>query len=159
MQEEQSTSEVALRSNLKEDVYVILGSWDESGEVVLKIMVNPLVAWMWIGGILLILGTHVAALPDRRSQAAALQDAVGKKTRAERRQAKQTYLEEALRDLELEYRVAKLTDEDFEEEQARLQASLAEITPKRGAASPAGESIDPIEEEIRKRRSRRGKSA
>ncbi|HLE02746.1 MAG TPA: cytochrome c-type biogenesis CcmF C-terminal domain-containing protein, partial [Dehalococcoidia bacterium] len=60
-------SEVAIRSTLLEDLYVILIGWDEIGGVAaFKALVNPLIAWMWIGGFLFILGTVIAIWPERK---------------------------------------------------------------------------------------------
>ncbi len=57
---EQPTSEVALRSTLKEDLYVVLADSKPDGKVLLQMYINPLVNWVWIGGIVLILGTLFA---------------------------------------------------------------------------------------------------
>jgi len=150
MQDEQTTSEVALRCNLKEDVYIILGSWEENGQVVLKIMINPLVAWIWIGGAFLLLGTLVAIFPDKRSQVRA--EAPSKQSRAERLQARRAELEEKLRDLEFEYRMGKLLPEEFEQGCRQLEASLRSLpTAGKQHISETG-VFDPIEEEIRERR-------
>jgi cytochrome c-type biogenesis protein CcmF len=64
---EQPTSEVALRSTLVEDLYVVFAGIDDTdGRVVIQIFLNPLVAWVWIGTIVLMFGTIVAILPDAR---------------------------------------------------------------------------------------------
>jgi cytochrome c-type biogenesis protein CcmF len=61
---EQPTSEVGLHMSLVEDVYVVLNGWDEGGATAtFSIFVNPLTVWMWIGGIILALGTLIAAWP------------------------------------------------------------------------------------------------
>jgi len=62
-------TEVAIRSNLKEDLYVILASLDENGLAAFQIIINPLVNWIWIGGGLLLVGALVAAWPKRRAMA------------------------------------------------------------------------------------------
>ncbi len=59
-------TEVAIRSNLKEDLYVILASLDEDGLAAFQIVINPLVSWLWIGGGVLLAGTVIAAWPRRR---------------------------------------------------------------------------------------------
>jgi cytochrome c-type biogenesis protein CcmF len=59
-------TEVAIRSNLKEDLYVILASLDEDGLAAFQIVINPLVIWLWIGGGVLLAGTAIAAWPRRR---------------------------------------------------------------------------------------------
>ena len=63
---EQPVTEVAIRSTLREDLYIILIGWDEDGTTAFKVLVNPLVAWMWIGGGVLVLGGVIAFWPDRR---------------------------------------------------------------------------------------------
>ena len=62
-------TEVAIRSNLKEDLYVILASLDEDGLAAFQIVINPLVTWLWIGGGVLLAGTTIAAWPRRRQTA------------------------------------------------------------------------------------------
>ncbi len=63
---EQSVTEVAIRATLLEDLYVILVGWDQDGTTAFKVMVNPLVSWIWIGGGVLILGGLIAFWPERR---------------------------------------------------------------------------------------------
>ena len=58
------TSEVGLRMTLLEDVYVLLNGWENGGSTVtLTIFINPLTVWMWIGGLVLVLGTLIASWP------------------------------------------------------------------------------------------------
>jgi cytochrome c-type biogenesis protein CcmF len=58
------TSEVGLRMTLTEDVYVLLNGWDNSGgNATFTIYINPLTIWLWIGGIVLVIGTLIAAWP------------------------------------------------------------------------------------------------
>ncbi|MBI2850459.1 MAG: heme lyase CcmF/NrfE family subunit [Chloroflexi bacterium] len=63
---EQSVTEVAIRSTPAEDLYAILIGWDDAGATSFKILVNPLVSWIWIGGIVLVLGGLIAFWPERR---------------------------------------------------------------------------------------------
>ncbi len=58
-----SVTEVALRSNLKEDLYLVLASIESDGLAAFQVIITPMVIWLWIGGVLLILGTLVAAWP------------------------------------------------------------------------------------------------
>ncbi len=54
----------ALRATLKEDLYLLLSGWVEGGNrATFKVFINPLVSWIWIGGVVLILGTLVAMWP------------------------------------------------------------------------------------------------
>jgi len=53
------------RSTLADDLYVVLGGWEGTGETAtFKAYINPLVNWIWIGGFVLIFGTLIAAWPD-----------------------------------------------------------------------------------------------
>jgi cytochrome c-type biogenesis protein CcmF len=62
---QQPATEVALRSRLTEDLYLVLGSYDAaSGLVTLQAYVNPLVAWLWIGGFIMGFGTLVTMWPS-----------------------------------------------------------------------------------------------
>jgi len=61
-----SVTEVALRSNLKEDLYVVLASIESDGLAAFQVIITPMVIWLWIGGVLLIVGTLVAAWPAAR---------------------------------------------------------------------------------------------
>ena len=62
MKQQQYTTEVAVRSNLKEDIYVILASYQEDESATFVIMVNPLMIWMWIGGIGITIGVLLLLL-------------------------------------------------------------------------------------------------
>jgi len=59
-------SEVAIRSTLHEDLYVILDNWNNNGTAAFKFIVNPLVSWIWLGGIVLACGGLFAFWPDRK---------------------------------------------------------------------------------------------
>jgi cytochrome c-type biogenesis protein CcmF len=56
-----------LRSTMLDDVYVILVDWQPISEIgaTFKLYHNPLVNWLWVGSLLIILGTVVAAWPDK----------------------------------------------------------------------------------------------
>lgn len=63
-----AVSEVALRSNLREDLYVVLASLEPDGLAAFQVLITPLVIWLWIGGVVLILGTLIATWPPRRKR-------------------------------------------------------------------------------------------
>ncbi len=65
---EQSMTIPGVRSAIEDDFYVLLTTWDGSGSgaATFKVYVNPLVNWVWAGGLIFILGTLVAAWPDAR---------------------------------------------------------------------------------------------
>jgi hypothetical protein len=61
---DQPTSEVVIRTGIFEDLFLILGETDEVRNLaVIKALVNPLVIWIWIGGLLLAAGTVIALWP------------------------------------------------------------------------------------------------
>lgn len=55
-----------VRSTMEDDVYVILVDWESitSQGATFKVFHNPLVNWLWTGGIIFILGALVAAWPE-----------------------------------------------------------------------------------------------
>ncbi len=61
-----SVTEVALRSTLKEDLYVVLAGLESDGLASFQVLINPMVVWLWIGGLVLLLGTLIAAWPARK---------------------------------------------------------------------------------------------
>lgn len=66
---EMPTSEVGLHMSPVEDVYVVLNGWENSGATAtFTIYVNPLTMWMWVGGLVLVLGTLLAVWPHPVAQ-------------------------------------------------------------------------------------------
>ena len=65
---QQPVTEVAIRTTLLEDLYVILIGWDEDGTATFKVLVSPLVSWIWIGGSVFLLGGLIAFWPTREEQ-------------------------------------------------------------------------------------------
>ncbi|MFQ5883282.1 MAG: heme lyase CcmF/NrfE family subunit, partial [Candidatus Methylomirabilales bacterium] len=64
--QQQPIAEVDYWIGLREDLYLILGSFDrEGGWAVIKVLVNPMVSWIWVGGAIIALGTLLALLPTR----------------------------------------------------------------------------------------------
>jgi cytochrome c-type biogenesis protein CcmF len=64
-----STTDVALRSTPRDDLYLTLVGWTQDGRATIRMLVNPLLSWMWAGGLLLTAGAVVAMLPERRAAA------------------------------------------------------------------------------------------
>ena len=62
----QPTTEVALRTRPFADLYIIMAGFEPSKTATFKVFVNPLVFWIWIGGLVLVLGTVIAIWPERR---------------------------------------------------------------------------------------------
>jgi len=61
----QGTTIVADYSTLKEDLYVIYeGQNPDTGHPIIKAFINPLVNWLWIGVLVVVLGTGMALVPN-----------------------------------------------------------------------------------------------
>ncbi|MEZ4753020.1 MAG: heme lyase CcmF/NrfE family subunit [Bdellovibrionota bacterium] len=61
---EESTTEVALYTSLRDDFYLVLAGLDETGaRAAFKVFVNPLQIWLWIGIGLVLIGTVIVLLP------------------------------------------------------------------------------------------------
>ena len=66
----------AMRHSLAEDLYVILAGWEEGGKTAtFKAFVEPLVNWLWIGGLVFVLGTAIAAWPTRAGERQVMSEA------------------------------------------------------------------------------------
>ncbi len=62
--QKQTTSDVAIRTNLMRDLYAVLGE-ERDGSAVLRLHVNPLAPWIWLGGVIMAAGGALS-LADRR---------------------------------------------------------------------------------------------
>lgn len=67
--QDQPTTDVAIHTSFKEDVYAILAGYDNE-TATFKILVNPMVSWLWTGGLLMAFGTGIAMLPERKRRRA-----------------------------------------------------------------------------------------
>jgi cytochrome c-type biogenesis protein CcmF len=73
----QASTVVAIHSTLASDLYVVFeGSNPTTGKPIIKVFLNPLVNWIWIGVGIVIFGTVIALIPPlkpatRRAEAAA----------------------------------------------------------------------------------------
>ncbi len=58
------------RSTFTEDFYVLLVNWEPTSAdaATFRIYLNPLINWVWAGGIIFVLGTLIAAWPDPREE-------------------------------------------------------------------------------------------
>jgi len=65
-----ATTEVALRSGLNEDLYLVFsGIEKDNSKPVFHAYLNPLVSWVWIGGIVFVLGTVICLIPSKQGMA------------------------------------------------------------------------------------------
>lgn len=59
-----SSTRSAIRSTPIEDLYIIPQEFLDNGRVAFRVLVNPLVWWMWIAGPVLVIGSLVASWPN-----------------------------------------------------------------------------------------------
>ena len=58
---------VSIQSTMQEDLYVVYaGRSPDSNQPVIHAYLNPLVKWIWLGGVVLVIGTGLAMLPNRQ---------------------------------------------------------------------------------------------
>lgn len=66
--QQQSETEPAIYTDaplFRQDLYVIVQGWtDNFAQVSFRVYVNPMIAWLWFGGILFLISTVVTMLPD-----------------------------------------------------------------------------------------------
>jgi len=65
--DQQGTTEVAILSTLKSDIYLVFQGSTDGVTGDFTIYYNPLVMWVWIGGTILGIGTLIAMLPNRQT--------------------------------------------------------------------------------------------
>ena len=69
-QEQTPIAAVDYRLGWIEDVYLVLGDFASDGShATVKLQVNRMVSWLWLGGLVLTLGAALAILPDARRPA------------------------------------------------------------------------------------------
>ncbi len=95
------------------------GYLSEATAATFKIIVNPLVTWMWIGGLIALMGALIALWPARGRRR-------GAPVRTEADALKEAKYRE-IRDAELDHAAGKLSDEDFALLDAELRREAVEI--------------------------------
>jgi cytochrome c-type biogenesis protein CcmF len=62
---EQASTIVALHSTVEADLYTVFeGNNPDNGQPIIKVFLNPLIAWIWIGVVIVVLGTFIALVPN-----------------------------------------------------------------------------------------------
>jgi cytochrome c-type biogenesis protein CcmF len=62
---EQASTIVALHSTAEADLYTVFeGRNPDSGQPIIKVFLNPLIAWIWIGVVIVVVGTFIALVPN-----------------------------------------------------------------------------------------------
>lgn len=115
------STEVAIHSTLAGDLYVVLAGWDEFGTVVgFQLFWNPMMGWLWFGGIVLIAGTLFALWP-----------------RPERASAPVERVFEALRELEYDRALGRIHEGEYQRVRALLVNQAAQLSDAETAARGA----------------------
>ena len=65
--ERQPSTSVGIRTSTVDDLYVVLIGWETDGSASFIVFVNPMVIWIWLGGIVAVAGTLVAMWPQQRA--------------------------------------------------------------------------------------------
>ena len=91
----------------------------DGAPVTFKVIVDPLVTWIWIGGLLALVGASIALWPSRPRRRGAL-------VRTEADALKEAKYRE-IRDAELDHAAGKISDEDFVLLDAELRREALEI--------------------------------
>jgi cytochrome c-type biogenesis protein CcmF len=106
------------------------GYLSESAPATFRIIVNPLVTWIWIGGLIALCGALLAIWPARRARRTP-----GAATELE---ALKEVKYREIRDAELDHAAGKLSDEDYAVLDAELRREAVEILDSAGGENGAG---------------------
>jgi cytochrome c-type biogenesis protein CcmF len=110
---------------------------DEARPATFRVIIDPLVTWMWIGGLIALSGAVIAIWPARPSRRGAL-------VRTEADALKEAKYRE-IRDAQLDHAAGKLSDEDFALIDAELRREAVEILDQveagTGNGKPAPEKV------------------
>ncbi|HEX4307847.1 MAG TPA: cytochrome c-type biogenesis CcmF C-terminal domain-containing protein, partial [Solirubrobacterales bacterium] len=107
----------------------------EPNAATFKVIINPLVLWMWIGGIIGLIGALIAVWPTRSRRKGAM-------VRTEADALKEAKYRE-IRDAELDHASGKLSDEDYAILDAELRKEAVEILDMVGVGAGTGEQLRP----------------
>jgi cytochrome c-type biogenesis protein CcmF len=98
---------------------IAAGYLNETAPATFRVIVNPLVTWIWIGGLISLAGALIAIWPARRARLRPAAD-------TELEALKEAKYRE-IRDAELDHAAGKLSDEDFAILDAELRREAVEI--------------------------------
>jgi cytochrome c-type biogenesis protein CcmF len=79
IQQEQPMTIPDILPRMSNELYVIVAGWEGDGETAtFKAYINPLINWLWLGGVVFVLGTLVAAWPEPEPTRRSVPISVGK---------------------------------------------------------------------------------
>ncbi|MBX6340837.1 MAG: heme lyase CcmF/NrfE family subunit [Thermomicrobiaceae bacterium] len=64
--EDQPTARMGIKTIGLDDVYVVLDRWENDGTASIRVFINPMVSWIWVGGLVYVLGTFTLLWPAPR---------------------------------------------------------------------------------------------
>jgi len=114
---------------------IATGYVSEASPATFRIIVNPLVTWMWIGGLIALAGAAIALWPARRPPRRVAAD-------PELEALKEAKYRE-IRDAELDHAAGKLSDEDFALLDAELRKEAIAILDRGNGATANGHAKTP----------------
>jgi len=109
---------------------IAAGYLTEDSPVTFRVIVNPLVTWMWIGGLIALAGALIGLWPTRGGRRGLVAD-------TELEALKEAKYRE-IRDAELDHAAGKLSDEDFALLDAELRKEAIEILDSANGADGNG---------------------
>lgn len=75
-------NEIAIASNFQRDIWMYMAGSNEQKVGSFHVFINPMVAWIWIGGLVFLFGSVVAGWPHARTRVAPTAASEGKQTTA-----------------------------------------------------------------------------
>ncbi|HWM63784.1 MAG TPA: heme lyase CcmF/NrfE family subunit [Solirubrobacterales bacterium] len=106
----------------------------DAGTATFRVIVDPLVTWIWIGGLIALTGALIAIWPARRARRRPAAD-------GELEALKEAKYRE-IRDAELDHAAGKLSDEDFALLDAELRREAVEILDRANGGSANGHGAE-----------------
>jgi len=70
-------TEVSLRSTFKDDLYIIMSNVNSNTNATFRAMINPMVSWIWAGGIVVLFGALITMMPKFSRRKVAATESVG----------------------------------------------------------------------------------
>jgi len=108
----------------------------DDSPTIFKVIVNPLVTWMWVGGLIALLGALIALWPARGRRRGAL-------VHTETDALKEAKYRE-IRDAELDHASGKLSDQDFARLDAELRKEAVEMLDRVENGNGAGKAPEKV---------------
>ncbi len=70
-------TEVSLRSTYKDDLYIILSNVNSNTNATFRAMINPMVSWIWAGGIVVLFGALITMMPKFAKRRSSVTEEIG----------------------------------------------------------------------------------